>query len=154
MHDFLRSLLSIIKSPGPSSRKMSPALWVAVLSILSPVSSVSIENGLNLISPSSSVDLPALQHLQYASAPLPWSIGSSIQSLQPPSSRLNLTVMIREKVNYECDNRLSSLLPTECREAWRQIPRFDGTMYSIGNRSADRKWDIPLPMRWPSSGWR
>ena len=154
MHDFLRSLISIIKPQGPSSRKMSPALWVAVLSILSPVLSVSIENGLNLISHLSSADRPALQHPQYASAPLPWSIGSSIQSLQPLSSRLNLTVMTREKVNYECDKRLSSLLPTECREAWRQIPRFDGTMYSIGNRSADQKWDIPLPMRWPSSGWR
>ena len=146
--------LSMFKPPGPSSRKMSPTLWAAVLSIVSPVSSVSIGNGLNLISPSSSADHPALQHPQYASAPLPWSIGSSIQSLPPLAWRLNLTVMTREKVIYECDDRLSSLLPTECREAWRQIPRFDGTMYSIGNRSADQKWDIPLPMRWPSSGWR
>ena len=66
---------------------------------------------------------------------------------------LNLTALSRPNVNYECDDHLDSLLPTECREAWRQIPRFDAKLYSIGNRSAEQKWDIPLPMRWPSSEW-
>ena len=136
---------------------MSSAFWIAVLSILSPVSSLSIGIVRDLVSPSSppspSPNHLALQLAQYASTPLPWSIRSSIQPLPPLSSRLNLTMSSREKVDYQCDNRLSSLLPTECREAWRQIPRFDGTLYSIGNRSADQKWDVPLPMRWPSSQW-
>ena len=129
---------------------MSPVFWIAVLSTLSSVSSMSIVNVQNLILPYSSTNIPAVQIAPYLSTPLPWLVGGSNQSLPLLSSISNLTALSREKVNYGCDTRVSSLLPTECREAWRQIPRHDMTEYSIGNRSADREWDIPLPMRWPS----
>ena len=132
---------------------MSLAFWIAVLSVLSPVLSVSIGTWQGQISPSSFTDHPPLQIVPHGSMPLPWIIGGSNQSLPPLSSGLNLTALSRPDVNYECDNHFNSLLPTECREAWRQIPRFDGKLYSIGNRSAEQKWDIPLPMRWPSSEW-
>ena len=130
---------------------MSLAFWTAVLSVLSPVSSLSMRTWQSQIPPSSpSTHLP-LQIVPQASKSLPWIIGSSDQSLLSFSSRLNLTGLSRSNVNYECDDHLNSLLPSECREAWRQIPRFDGKMYSIGNRSTEQKWNIPLPMRWPSS---
>ena len=141
---------------------MSLAFWTAVLSILSPVLSVSIGLWQGQTSPSLFTDHPPLQIVPHGSMPLPWIIGGSNQSLPPLSSRLNLTelssnlnmtALSRPNVNYECDDHFNSLLPTECREAWRQIPRFDGKLYSIGNRSAEQKWNIPLPMRWPSSEW-
>ena len=139
---------------------MSLALWTTVLSVLSPVLSVSIGTWQGQISPSSFTDHPPLQIVPHGSMPMPWIIGSSNQSLPSLSSTFNLTALSstfkmtalsRPNVDYECDDHFNSLLPTECREAWRQIPRFDGKLYSIGNRSAEQKWNIPLPMRWPSS---
>ena len=121
--------------PESLASKMSPSFWIVTLSILSTVSSMPTGSGQDMI-----------QLIQVASEPLPWTIGSSLQSLPPLSS----TTLSRGNVIYDCDKRPFSLGPRECREAWRQIPRFDGKQYSIGNRSADQKWDIPLPMRWPS----
>lgn len=141
---------------------MSLAFCTALLSVLSPVLSASIGTWQGQTSSSSFNDHPPLQIVPQGSMPLPWIIGNSVQSLPSLSSRLNLTgwfsnsnltALSGPNVNYECDDHFNSLLPTECREAWRQIPRFDGKMYSIGNRSAEQKWNIPLPMRWPSSEW-
>ena len=155
-------MLSDFSSSDSWPRKMSLAFWTAVLSVLSPVLSVSIGTWQGQISSSSFNDHAPLEIVPHVSMPLPWIIGGSDQALPPLSSefnqttlssRLNLTLLSRRNVNYECDDHLNSLLPTECREAWRQIPRFDGKLYSIGNRSAEQKWDIPLPMRWPSSKW-
>ena len=139
---------------------MSLAFWTTVLSVLSPVLSVSIGTWQGQILSSSLADHPPLRFVPHDSVQLPWVIGSSNQSLPPLSSGLNLTklhsnlgltALSKPTVNYDCDDHVNSLLPTECREAWRQIPRFDGKLYSIGNRSAEQKWNIPLPMRWPSS---
>ena len=127
---------------------MSLAFWTAVLSVLSPVLSLSIGTWQGQILPSSLTDRPPLQFGSQGSTSLPWMIGGSTLS-----SGLNLTAVLMPNVNYDCDDHLNSLLPSECREAWRQIPRFDGKLHSIGNRSAEQKWDIPLPMRWPSSEW-
>ena len=124
---------------------MSLAFWTAVLSVLSPVSSLSIGTWQGQISPSSLADRRPLQFGSQGSTSLPWMIGGSL------SSGSNLTAVLMPNVSYDCDDNLDSLLPSECREAWRQIPRFDGKLHSIGNRSAEQKWDIPLPMRWPSS---
>ena len=132
---------------------MSLAFWTTVLSVLSPVLSVSIGTWQGQISPSSFTDHPPLQIVPHESMPLPWIIGGSNQTLPSLSSTFNLTALSRPNVDYECDDHFNSVLPTECREAWRQIPRFDGKLYSIGNRSAEQKWNIPLPMRWPSSEW-
>ena len=135
-------------SPGLWPLIMSRVFWIAVLTMFS----LSIGDGKNLVFPASFSHLSAEQVVKNSSTP-PWSIGGLVSSPPPGSWESNLTASSNGHVKLDCDTLLHSLLPADCREAWRQIPRYDETVYSIGNRSGGMDWDVPLPMRWPSSEW-
>ena len=84
------------------------------------------------------------------SLPEPWlfSPGDSPHNLSF-SPIVNLTTLPRPNVRYACDNDRNSLDPSDCRQVWQNLPKFD-IAYNFRNRSSPKVFDIPLPYRWIS----
>lgn len=65
------------------------------------------------------------------------------------SSTVSLKAGLRRPhVRVECDDDPFSVDAADCRRAWRYLPHPNDHSYSLGNRTSNKIWDVPLPMRY------
>ena len=136
----------------------SPYYYISYIILLPAVLSVVIQRPPNAtplfasLSTSPSLHIPTnFSYVEIApNSPEPWPLaleGSPHNLSFSPVT--NLTALPRPNVRYACDNDRNSLDPSDCRQVWQNLPKFDIT-YNFRNRSSPKLFDIPLPYRWIS----
>lgn len=144
-----------------SSRKMSIATWLTILSSCQMISSMAmdllpaltIHPAINSTGLSSNILLgaadvykaPKLTH------PLPYIIGGSLLS-KAGSDRISQRAPLSKEggPTFNCNAGLYGRPDAvSCLQAWQDIPGGSQDV-TFGNRSADQAWDVPLPFRFIS----
>ena len=135
-------------------------LWLLVQYLANLPAAFSIVVGdqpnINLPHPeSSSNPTPATPNVEstveiapHPSSPWPFLVGITKPRTRFPSV-LNVTGPYRRpQFRVQCDEYPLQVDASDCRQAYRLLPPTNGRDYSFGNRSAERLWDVPLPMRY------
>jgi len=140
---------------------LSICLWLFYFTLLPAALCLVVQDPSRLVVVSANISTSSLSYahlntsavemVQTSPKPWPFVLGGFHENVNL-SSAVQLAVLPRPNVRYQCNNQLFSLDVADCRQVWRDLPKFDVT-YSFGNRSAPRSWDVPLPMRWISRRW-
>lgn len=138
---------------------MAFSLWLAIFMFVSAAFSLEISSP-DLMLPQtgsssnlsflSSINASAIQHATKAVKPLPFLLGGSATSSRRRLYSHNVNLTSSESVQMECYNRLLALEASSCRQAWRDIPDWDYTVFTFGQRTFNSAWDVPLPCRFTS----